>query len=229
MGGSYFRNHYTSHCLTENNTTPIASIRDYNKYMSKAGNITETSRIVYVFVDASNLWEAQKTKGRFFDLAKLKTYLEKRYGATEIKVYYYTAYPAEGTRDYSTDSKHRFYTYLKKGLGFVVRKKPLKRMKSTTEQGEIIEEKGNMDVEMTIDAVNLVQKYDTAVLFTGDSDFLALVNYIANRGKKVHIFSSRNNVSTEMRTSGHRYTDVLKITEDIWGKELRYREQKKDK
>ena len=182
---------------------------------------------VYVFIDASNLWEAQKTKGQFFDLDKLQKYLKRCYQATEIRAYYYTAYPAEGTRDYSTDSKHKFYAYLKKGLGFVVRKKPLKRLRTVTTEGEAIEEKGNMDVEMTIDVVNLVNQYDTVVLFTGDSDFLALVNYVKNRAKKVHIFSSRNNVSSEMRTGGHSYTDVLKVTEDIWGKGLRYREQRK--
>lgn len=182
--------------------------------------------MVFVFIDASNLWEAQKSKGQFFDLAKLQEYLKLRYQATEIKVYYYTAYPAEGTRAYDLDSKHKFYTYLKKALGFVVRKKPLKQLRSMTDHGEVIEEKGNMDVEMTIDAVNLIDKYDVALLFTGDSDFLALVNYIKNRGKKVHIFSSRNNVSTEMRTGGHGYTDVLKIQDDIWGKELRYRDQR---
>lgn len=133
--------------------------------------------------------------------------------------------PAEGTREYSTAPKHKFYTYLKKGLGFVVRKKPLKQLRTITGAGEAIEEKGNMDVEMTIDAVNLVERYDTAVLFTGDSDFLALVNYIKNRNKKVHVFSSRNNVSSEMRTGGHGYTDILRISEDIWGRPLHYREQ----
>ncbi len=181
--------------------------------------------IVYAFVDASNLWEAQKTKGRFFDLAKLQEYLKRHYKATEIKIYYYTAYPSEGTREYSTAPKHKFYTYLKKALGFVVRKKPLKGLKVVTHEGEAIEEKGNMDVEMAIDAVNLVGRYDVALLFTGDSDFLALVNYIKNKSKRVHIYSSRNNVSTEMRTGGHGYTDVLKISADIWGKELYYRDQ----
>ncbi len=180
---------------------------------------------VYVFIDAANLWEAQKTKGRFFDLAKLCKYLKQQHSATAMKVYYYTAYPAEGTREYSTAPRYKFYTYLKKGLGFVVRKKPLKQIKRDTPEGQVVEEKGNMDVEMAIDAVNLIDAYDVAILFTGDCDFLALVNYIKNRQKRVYIYSSRNNVSTEMRTGGHGYTDVLKVDVDIWGRRLRYREQ----
>jgi len=182
--------------------------------------------IVYVFIDASNLWQAQKVKGRFFDLAKLKKYLEKQYKTTELRVYYYTAYPKEGTREYGTDGKHKFLTYLKKGLGFIVRKKELKQIKIMTSAGESIEEKGNMDVEMTIDAVNLVNKYNIAVLFTGDSDFLALVSYIKNRHKKVYIYSSQNNISSELRTGGDGYTDVLKIESDIWRSEVRHRDQK---
>ena len=181
---------------------------------------------VYVFIDASNLWQAQKVKGKFFDLAKLKRYLELRYQATEIKVYYYTAYPKEGTRDYSTESKHKFFTYLKKGLGIVVRKKELKQIRITTELGVSIGEKGNMDVEMTIDAVNLVDKYDAAILFTGDSDFLALINYMRNRGKKVHVYSSHNNISYELRTSSDSYTDVLKIKEDVSRGKIEYRGHK---
>lgn len=183
-------------------------------------------RVVYVFIDASNLWAAQKVKGKFFDLQKLVAYLTQRYQATELKTFYYTAYPADGTRNYSLDSKHKFFTYLKRGLNFTVRKKELKRITATTEEGEAIEEKGNMDVELAIDAVHFVGKYDCAILFTGDSDFLGLVRYIRARGKKVHIFSSQNNISSELRTGGDGYTDVLKIQEDVWGNEIKHREQK---
>lgn len=182
--------------------------------------------VVYTFIDASNLWQAQKTKGTFFDLDKLQKYLKSTFHTSDVKVYYYTAYPEAGTRKYDVSCKHKFYLYLTKGLGFVVRKKPLKQLRSVTELGGVIEEKGNMDVEMTLDAVNLITHYDIAVLFTGDSDFLALVNYMKHQGKKVYVFSSRNNVSTELRTSGHGYIDVLKITADIWGKELHHRGQK---
>lgn len=53
---------------------------------------------------------------------QLKIYQEK-FNGSSIEIYYYTAYPANRTRDYSLDGKHKFFTYLKKGLGFIVRKK----------------------------------------------------------------------------------------------------------
>jgi len=179
--------------------------------------------VAYVFIDASNLWEVQKAKAKFFDYGKLRQFLKNKFNASEIQVFYYTAYPADGTRDYSLDGKHKFFTYLKKGLGFIVRKKELKRISVITEDGESIEEKGNMDVEITIDALHHMKKYNIAVFFSGDSDFLALVSYLRNGGKNVYIFSSKNNISQELKTGGDGYFDVLEIGEDIWGRQLNYR------
>lgn len=183
-------------------------------------------KCLYVFIDASNLWQAQKAKGKMFDYEKLKYFLKEKFSATEIEIFYYTAYPKEGTREQSQDGKHKFFTYLKKGLGFTVRKKELKRIVEHTESGDTIQEKGNMDVEMTIDAIHFLKKYEEAVMFTGDSDFLALVNYIRNGGKKVYIFSSKNNVSQELRTGADGYFDVLEIEKDIWGRDLKHKEDK---
>lgn len=194
---------------------------------SKKNNFTSTNNrennVVYVFIDASNLWQAQKAKGRMFDYKKLKIFLKNKFKANQIQVFYYTAYPALGTRDYNLDGKHKFFTYLKKGLGFTIRKKELKRIITRDEEGDSIQEKGNMDVEMTIDVIHHMKKYDTAILFTGDSDFLALVSYVKNGGKKVYIFSSKNNISQELRTGGDGYLDVLNLEGDIWGRELKYR------
>lgn len=83
-----------------------------------------------------------------------------------------------------------------------------------------------MDVEITIDALHHLQKYAIAVFFTGDSDFLALVTYLRNNGKKVFIFSSRNNISQELRTGGDGYSDVLDIESDIWRNNLQHRRQR---
>lgn len=181
---------------------------------------------VYVFIDASNLWQAQKAKGYFFDYAKLICYIKEKFSGDKIKVFYYTAFPGDGTRSYSLDGKFKFFTFLGKGLGFVVRKKKLKQIRVIDDIGEHIEEKGNMDVEMTIDAIHFMDDYEVAVFFTGDSDFLALVGYLRMAKKRVYIFSTKNNASEELKTGGDGYTDVLKVQEDIWGRKIEHKDQK---
>lgn len=190
-------------------------------------SIVTSKRSGYVFIDASNLWAAQKIKGKVFDFQKLKSFLVNTYDFSSIQIYYYTAYPKEGTRDYSTESKHKFYYYLNKALGIKVVKKELKQIVTQTSLGEVVIEKGNMDVEMAIDCVHHIDSYDTAIFFTGDSDFLALVNYIKNKGKDVYIYSSKNNISRELKTGASGFFDILKIEEDVWGKEIVHKNKNK--
>ncbi len=66
------------------------------------------SKATYIFIDVANLWEAQKSKRRLLDYQKLESYIKQRYSATQTKVFYYEAYPADGTRPYSLTSKHNF-------------------------------------------------------------------------------------------------------------------------
>jgi uncharacterized LabA/DUF88 family protein len=149
----------------------------------------------------------------------------EHYDTDNLVVYYYTSYPEEGTRPYSTAPKHSFFTFLEKSVGFVVRKKPLKIIHKIEGQTDTPFEKGNMDVEIAIDAVNRIKDYDIAVFFSGDSDFLALVNFIRNQQKRVYVFSSKNNVSREMRTGSDGYIDLLRITNDIWRNPLKRRKR----
>lgn len=175
---------------------------------------------LYVFIDSSNIWAAQKSKKMLLDYEKILIYIKNKFKPGKIKIFYYAAYPTEGTRPYSMKHKHNFFIFLKKGLGFEVRKKPLKRIKIIDKDlGEIIKEKGDMDVEITIDAMYHIDKYDTAIFFSGDSDFSPLINHLKNNKKKVYILSSKNNISEELRTAGHGYCDILDIDE-IWGNKL---------
>lgn len=181
-----------------------------------------SKNIVYVFIDASNVWSAIKSMKKFIEYKNLKNYFKKNFDADKVEIFYYDAYPKDGTRVYNLDGKHKFYTYLKKGLGFTVRKKELKRISVIGGAGEFIIEKGNMDVEITIDVLHHMSKYNMAILFSGDADFLALVNYLKDRGKKTYIFSSKDNISHELKTGGNGYFDVKDINE-IWGKGLKHR------
>jgi len=150
--------------------------------MSLLNNIKNNKIIgvgsLYVFIDSSNLWAAQKSKQRLLDYEKILNYIKNNFKPKILKVFYYTAYPARGTRSYSLDNKHNFFTFLKKG-------------------------------------------------FSGDSDFLSLINHLRKNSKKVYILSSRNNISEELRTAGDGYCDVLDI-EDIWGNNLVGRDDKKN-
>lgn len=178
--------------------------------------------VIYVFIDASNVWNAIKAVKKFIEYNEIKDYFRNKFDANKVEVFYYDAYPKAGTREYDLDGKHKFYTYLKKGLGFIVRKKELKRISIVGENGETVIEKGNMDVEITIDAMHNLNRYDIAVLFSGDADFLALVNYLKNHGKEIYVFSSKDNISHELKTGGNGYFDIREIPE-IWGKDLKHR------
>lgn len=178
--------------------------------------------VIYIFIDASNVWNAVKAMKKFIEYNKLKNYFKSNFNANKVEIFYYDAYPKDGTREYNLDGKHKFFTYLKKGLGFTVRKKELKRISVISKDGEAIIEKGNMDVEITIDALHNIRKYNIAILFSGDADFLALVNYLKNNGKKVFVFSSKDNISHELKTSGSGYFDLRDINE-LWGKDLKHR------
>lgn len=186
----------------------------------------KTKSNAYVFIDASNVWSVMKSVGKFIDYRKLKKYFKDNFGVNEVSIFYYDAFPKEGTRGYDTSLKHGFYTQLKKGFGFTVRKKELKRISTVNKSGkEVIKEKGNMDVEIVIDAVENMDKYDVAFLFSGDADFLALVSYLKKHGKKVYIFSTAGNISNELKTGGDGYFD-LKDIDYIWSKDLDYRKNK---
>ncbi len=56
---------------------------------------TNIAKTVYIFIDAANLWEVQKSKRRLLDYQQLETYIKQRYSATQTKVFYYEAYPAD--------------------------------------------------------------------------------------------------------------------------------------
>jgi uncharacterized LabA/DUF88 family protein len=148
----------------------------------------------------------------------------KKYEPKKLKIFYYTSYPKVGTRSSDVSGNHSFFTFLSKGLGFRVVKKPLKQIKIIENGQQGIMEKGNMDVELAIDLVHNIDNFDIALLFSGDSDFLSLLNYVKNRDKKIYIYSSKNSVSTELETGGNGYTDIMEI-EEIWGDNLKHKKK----
>jgi len=57
----------------------------------------------------------------------------------------------------------------------------------------------------------MANKFDTLVLFSGDSDFDYLVKNLRNKGKKVIVVSTKYHIAKELITSGNKYVDLKKL------------------
>lgn len=199
----------------------------------------KTPRIA-VFIDAANLWSSYKSMEKMLDLRKLATFLAKKFDAEIFRIFYYVAYPKEGTRDDDTIKRlHNFFVFLEKGLKFMVVKKPLKTILLRNKDGNIIidektkepqiVEKGNLDVDIAMDAMRFSVDFEIAVFFTGDSDFLPLITHLRNLkpSKKVYIFSTEDCVSEELKTGGDGYFDLVDCTDIHQCKLLNKEDRKK--
>jgi len=160
--------------------------------------------LVFVFVDASNIYFSQKELGWRIDFLKLKEYFKNN---TKLgRIYYYTAYDL----DYSKQRK--FLDFLEI-IGYIVRKKKVKFIKdSTREDGGF--QKGNLDVELTIDAVHNRDIFQSFVLFSGDSDFGALLKYMKAYEKKCMVISTKDHVSIELIKQA-KFIDLKKLKGEI--------------
>ena len=174
------------------------------------------------------MWSVSKSLGQFLAYEALKQFFEKKFHGTLWRIFFYQAFPENRGDGKSYESTHAFFTYLKKNVGFHIRKKPLKQillrdtannlMIDTTGKPRF-QEKGNFDVEITMDMVEHIEKYDIAILMSGDSDFLPVITWILKKNKKAYIFSNKHSVSRELRTGGSGYFDIAAFPE-ILGKKL---------
>lgn len=157
-------------------------------------------RKVAVFIDAANINIGLRRYKKAVDFKKLVTFLREH--ARSVMLFYYTY-------NHPNDRKHQNFLAFLKRQGFHLRTKPVKVIKNK-KHGE--ERKANFDVEIAIDAVDKQSLYDTAVLFSGDSDFAPLIDYLKRKDKQTIICSTRRNISRELWERG-KFIDVLTIKE----------------
>lgn len=146
-----------------------------------------------VFIDAANVIYSQRTLKWQIDFKKLMDYFKKNYQLDNI--FFYFAY-------IKNDKKQQGFFGKLKQWGYRIRTKEVKLIKQA--DGTVLK-KGNLDVELTIDAVKDLRYYSTAILMSGDSDFHALVKYLQSKNKKVVVISSKGHVSFELLKAADKY------------------------
>lgn len=159
---------------------------------------------VYVFIDAANLENSVKSLGWWVDYRKLYDYFRKETDLVGIRHY------CPRLRDERQD---KFFTVLKH-IGIKLITKPLKVITLADRlKGDI--RKANFDVEIALDARELISNYDTLVLFSGDSDFDYLIRFLRQNGKRVIVVSSKYHIAKELIASCNKYIDLKKLRKYI--------------
>lgn len=156
-----------------------------------------------VFIDAANVIYSQRTLKWQIDFKKLMDYFKNNYKLDNV--YFYFAY----IRD---DRKQQGFFNKLRQWGYKIRTKEVKLIKQL--DGAILK-KGNLDVELTIDAVKDLSFYSTAILMSGDSDFHALVRYLQKKDKKVVVISSKGHVSFELLKAADKYVNFNQLREFV--------------
>lgn len=160
---------------------------------------------VYVFIDAANIFYTQKTLGWRISYEKLKNYFQKEAGAQLGKLFVYTAH------DSDRPQQKKFLDMLEIN-GYIVKTKPVKRIR--VGKG-VYQWKGDFDVELTMDALDCIEKFDTAILLSGDSDFAPVVQRLKGKGRKVIVMSAKGHISRELIRLSDKYINLKKLKKEI--------------
>ncbi len=174
---------------------------------------------IYIFVDfgnvrpwAKDLWpeENKFTLTNEIDIKKLANVCE--WVSPKRKFFYYGFYAERPDFDkyHLLNIKHRksiFRIDKANKSGFTTVQKEIKMVPHYNEDGKFAGKfpKCNFDVELTMDMLLKIDKYDTVVLFSGDSDFGGVLSYLKNKGKKIIVACIRNCISSEL----HDVSDMI--------------------
>jgi uncharacterized LabA/DUF88 family protein len=108
-----------------------------------------------------------------------------------------------------------------------VRTKPAKEFTDSLGRRKI---KGNMDIELAVDAMRLADNLDHVVLFSGDGDFRSLVEALQQKGRRVSVVSTLVSrppmVADELRRQADQFIDLSELRAEV-GRDPAEREQRR--
>jgi uncharacterized LabA/DUF88 family protein len=168
-------------------------------------SMSSKSNRVALFIDGANLHATANTLGFDIDYKRLLKEFEGR--GSLLRAFYYTAI----IEDQEYSSLRPLTDWLSYN-GYTVVTKAVKEFTDASGRRKV---KGNMDVELAVDAMDLVDQIDQMVLFSGDGDFRSLVGAVQRRGVRVTVISTISSqppmIADELRRQADVFTDLAEL------------------
>ncbi len=167
------------------------------------------SERVGLFVDGPNLYNCAKALGFDIDYKRLLRLFSEK--AQLVRAYYYTALMDD--QDYSPIRP--LVDWLDYN-GFTMVTKPMKEYTDSFGRRKV---KGNMDIEIAVDMMDMAMHLDHIVLFSGDGDFRRLVEAVQKRGRRVSVVSTIRLqpplIADELRRQADIFVDLADLMPHI--------------
>ena len=168
-----------------------------------------SSNKIALFIDGANLYATAKTLGFDIDYKRLLKEFQSR--GTLLRAFYYTAI----IEDQEFSSIRPLIDWLDYN-GYTVVTKATKEFIDASGRRKV---KGNMDVELAVDAMELAEHIDQMVLFSGDGDFRSLVEAVQRRGVHVTVVSTISSqppmIADDLRREADVFTDLVELKSKI--------------
>ena len=159
-----------------------------------------------VFIDGANLFFTQRHLGWQIDFSRLMAFFVSGYASVQANYYVPASEPVS--------EENAAFTRVLTAHGFRITSKSVKKI--VNKETGVIVMKGNLDVELVVDALIDADQYDTFILFSGDSDFIPLLRALKAKGKEVIVYSTQGLSARELLAEpGIAYCDIAVLKERI--------------
>src|SRR6202171_769906 len=164
---------------------------------------------VVLFIDGANLYSASRNLGFDVDYRNLLEFFRRQ--AHVIRAYYYSA--VLETEEYSPLKPLTDWLAYN---GYTLGTKTAKKFTDSAGRRRV---KGNMDIEVAVDMLELAPRLDHAILFSGDSDFRRLVEAMQRNGGRVSVVASIRPtppmVADELRRQADQFMELAEIAPEF--------------
>ncbi|HSE74307.1 MAG TPA: NYN domain-containing protein [Dongiaceae bacterium] len=159
-----------------------------------------------LFIDGANLHAAARSLGFDIDYKRLLKHFQEQ--CHLIRAFYYTAL----VEDQEYSPLRPLVDWLDYN-GFTMVTKPTKEYTDSMGRRKI---KGNMDIELAIDVLEMAAHLDHVVLFSGDGDFRRLVEAVQRKGVRVSVVSTIRSsppmVADELRRQSDNFIELDELS-----------------